>query len=114
MLVYTKECKNGGQKQHEYTKTKQLRGGGRFLSLVALAIILLGFAAPAHADSINLSFDTSNATLRGNGKYLRYKNVVTVDNSNSYGFTLSMYANNPDLVNSSDSNYVINLSLIHI
>lgn len=83
-------------------------GGGRFLSLVALAIILLGCAVPAHADSINLSFDTSNATLRGNGKYLRYKNVVTVDNSNSYGFTLSMYANNPDLVNSSDSNYVIN------
>ncbi len=63
---------------------------------------------PAHADSINLSFDTSNATLRGSGKYLRYRNVITVDNSNSYGFTLSMYANNPDLVNSSDSNYVIN------
>ena len=83
-------------------------GGGRFLSLVALAIILLGCAAPAHADSINLSFDTSNATLRGSGKYLRYRNVITVDNSNSYGFTLSMYANNPDLVNSSDSNYVIN------
>lgn len=83
-------------------------GGGRFLSLVALAIILLGCAAPAHADSINLSFDTSNATLRGSGKHLRYRNVITVDNSNSYGFTLSMYANNPDLVNSSDSNYVIN------
>ena len=46
--------------------------------------------------------------MRGSGKYLHYKNVVTVDNSNSYGFTLSMYANNPNLVNSSDSNYVIN------
>lgn len=46
--------------------------------------------------------------MRGSGKYLHYTNVVTVDNSNSYGFTLSMYANNPNLVNSSDSNYVIN------
>lgn len=83
-------------------------GGGKLLSLAALVTIVLGCAAPAHADSINLSFDTSNATLRGSGKYLRYRNVITVDNSNSYGFTLSMYANNPDLVNSSDSNYVIN------
>lgn len=46
--------------------------------------------------------------MRGSGKYLHYRNVITVDNSNSYGFTLSVYANNPDLVNSSDSNYVIN------
>lgn len=69
---------------------------------------MLGFAAPAHADNISISLDTANATLRGSGKYLHYKNVVTVDNSNSYGFTLSMYANNPNLVNSSDSNYVIN------
>ena len=45
--------------------------------------------------------------MRGSGKYLRYRNVITVDSSNSYGFTLKMYANNPDLVNSNDSNYVI-------
>ena len=76
--------------------------------MFALAVVPFILVAPAHADSINLSFDTSNATLRGSGKYLRYRNVITVDNSNSYGFTLSMYANNPDLVNSSDSNYVIN------
>ena len=38
------------------------------LSLLTFAIMSLFCATPAHADSINLSFDTSNATLRGCNK----------------------------------------------
>lgn len=76
-------------------------------SLLALAIVPLVFTAPAHADYINVVLDAPNATLNGVGKYFSYRNVITVNNSNSYGFTLGMYANNPNLVNNRDSNYTI-------
>ena len=82
-------------------------GGGRFLSLVALAIILLGFATPAHADSISIDLDATAVTLQRSGDLYEHTSSLHVHNSNTYGFTLSMNASQPNLVNSKDSSYKI-------
>ena len=82
-------------------------GGGRFLSLVALAIILLGFVEPAHADSISIDLDTTAVTLQRSGNLYKHNSSVRVHNSNTHGFTLSINADQPNLVNDKDSTYKI-------
>ncbi len=82
-------------------------GGGRLLSLIALAIILLGFATPAHADSISIDLDATAVTLQRSGNLYEHTSSLHVHNSNTYGFTLSMNASQPNLVNSKDSTYKI-------
>ena len=83
-------------------------GGGKLLSLVALAIILLGCAAPAHADSISVDLDATAVTLQRSGNLYKHNSSVSVHNSNDYGFTLNLNTDQPDLVNSEDSTYRIN------
>ena len=82
-------------------------GGGKLLSLAALAIIILGCAAPAYADNISIDLDTTAVTLQRSGNLYKHNSSVRVRNSNTYGFTLSMNASQPNLVNDKDSTYKI-------
>lgn len=83
-------------------------GGGKLLSLAALVTIVLGCAAPAHADSISVDLDTTAVTLQRSGNLYKHNSSVSVHNSNDYGFTLNLNTDQPDLVNSEDSTYRIN------
>ena len=88
-------------------KLRQIAVGGKLLSLIALAIILLGFTTPAHADSISIDLDATAVTLQRSGDLYEHTSSLHVHNSNTYGFTLSMNASQPNLVNSKDSTYKI-------
>ena len=76
-------------------------------SLLALAIAPLVFATPAHADSISIDLDATAVTLQRSGDLYEHTSKLHVHNSNTYGFTLSMNASQPNLVNSKDSTYKI-------
>lgn len=90
------------------SKLQRTAARGKLLSLAALAIIVLGFSAPAHAmDKILVDLDTTAATLQRSGNLYKHNSSVRVRNSNTYGFTLSMNASQPNLVNSKDSSYKI-------
>ena len=82
-------------------------GGGKLLSLAALATIVLGCATSAHADSISIDLDATNVTLQRSGDLYKHTSSLHVRNSNTYGFTLSMNASQPNLVNSNDPTYKI-------
>ena len=82
-------------------------GGGKLLSLVALAIILLGFAAPAHAaddNTVSIAVD-QNAALQPSGTLYKATTNVTVKTDKPYGFNLVMQTatGSSDLINSSNS-----------
>lgn len=83
-------------------------GAGKLLSLIAFAIIVLGCATPAHADSISIDLDATYVTLQRSGNLYKHNSSVRVHNSNDYGFTLNLYTDQPDLVNNRDSTYKIN------
>lgn len=76
-------------------------------SLLALAIAPLVLATPAHADSISIDLDATAVTLQRSGDLYEHTSSLHVHNSNAYGFTLSMNASQPNLVNSKDSSYKI-------
>lgn len=76
-------------------------------SLLALAIAPLVFATPAYADSISIDLDATAVTLQRSGDLYEHTSSLHVHNSNTYGFTLSMNASQPNLVNSKDSTYKI-------
>ena len=80
---------------------------GVVFSLLALAIVPLVFATPAHADSISIDLDATTVTLQRSGNLYEHTSSLHVHNSNTYGFTLSMSASQPNLVNSKDSTYKI-------
>ena len=75
--------------------------------LFALAVVPFILVAPAHADSISIDLDATAVTLQRNGNLYEHTSSLHVHNSNTYGFTLSMNANQPNLVNSKDSTYKI-------
>ena len=84
-------------------------GGGKLLSLIALAIILLGFATPAHAaddNTVSIAVD-QNAALKPSGNIYKATTNVTVKTGKPYGFNLTMQADTADLVNSKDSTHKI-------
>ena len=84
-------------------------GGGKLLSLIALAIILLGFAAPANAtddNTVSIAVD-QNAALQPAGTLYKATTNVTVKTGKPYGFNLTMQADTADLVNSKDSTHKI-------
>ena len=85
-------------------------GGGKLLSLVALAIILLGFAAPAHAaddNAVSIAVDPA-AQLTQQGKFYKATTNVAVNTGKPYGFNLTMKADgNGDLVNTIDPSHRI-------
>lgn len=80
---------------------------GVALGLSLLAITPLAFAAPAHADSISIDLDATAVTLQRSGDLYEHTSSLHVHNNNTYGFTLSMNASQPNLVNSKDSTYKI-------
>ena len=83
-------------------------GGGRFLSLIALAIILLGCATPAHAEDNTVSIAVDqNAALQPSGNLYKATTNVTVKTGKPYGFNLTMQADTADLINSKDSTHKI-------
>lgn len=73
------------------------------ISLVAA----LMFSASASADSVSITLDNSSVTLVRSGSILKSTSSINVKNSNSYGFSLSLYASNSDLVNTKDSTHKI-------
>ena len=88
-------------------------GGGKLLSLIALAIILLGFAAPAHAaddNAISLTMRDYHVFLSGgwHGSSRRqgvYTGTTSVEvgAKKSRGFNLAIKSNTgPDLINARD------------
>ena len=84
-------------------------GGGKLLSLAALAIILLGFTAPAYAaddNTVSIAVD-QNAALQPTGTLYKATTSITVKTSKPYGFNLTMQADTADLVNSNDSTHKI-------
>ena len=84
-------------------------GGGKLLGLVALAIILLGFTAPAHAaddNTVSIAVD-QNAALKPSGNLYKATTNVTVKTGKPYGFNLTMQADTADLGNSKDSTHKI-------
>ena len=84
-------------------------GGGRFLSLIALAIILLGCTAPAHAaddNTVSIEVD-QNAALQPTGTLYKATTNVTVKTGKPYGFNLTMQADTADLLNSKDPTHKI-------
>ncbi len=84
-------------------------GGGKLLSLIALAIILLGFAAPAHAaddNTVSIAVD-QNASLQPADNLYKATTNVTVKTGKPYGFNLTMQTDTADLVNSKDSTHKI-------
>ena len=80
---------------------------GIVFSLLTLAAASLAFATPAHADSISIDLDATVVTLQRSGDLYEHTSSLHVHNSNTYGFTLSMNASQPNLVNSKDSSYKI-------
>ena len=91
------------------SKLQQTAAGGRFLSLITLAIILLGFTAPAHAaddNTINITVDPS-AELKSAGNLYKATTNVTVKTGKPYGFNLTMQADTADLVNAKDQTHKI-------
>lgn len=80
---------------------------GVVFSLLTLAAASLAFATPAHADSISIDLDATAVTLQRSGDLYEHTSSLHVHNSNTYGFTLSMNASQPNLVNSKDSSYKI-------
>ena len=77
------------------------------LSVLALAVVPFVFAAPAYADNISIDLDTTAVTLQRSGNLYKHNSSVRVRNGNTYGFTLSMDASQPNLVNDKDSTYKI-------
>ena len=106
--------KGNGVKMEDKNSMSVLRlnscgGGGRFLSLAALAIILLGFAAPAYAtddNTVSIAVD-QNTALQPAGTLYKATTNVTVKTGKPYGFNLTMQANTADLVNSKDQTHKI-------
>ncbi len=91
------------------SKLRQTAAGGRFLSLVTLAIILLGFAVPAHAaddNTVSITVDPS-AELKPVDNLYKATTNVTVKTSKPYGFNLTMQADTADLLNSKDPTHKI-------
>ena len=77
--------------------------------LLALAIAPLVFTMPAHAsDKISISLGNNSVSMQKSASIYDSSSSVTVHNSNDYGFSLSMHATNPDLVNDSYPEYRIN------
>ena len=77
--------------------------------LLALAIAPLVFTMPAHAsDKISISLGNNSVSMQKSAGIYDSSSSVTVHNSNDYGFSLSMHATNPDLVNDSYPEYRIN------
>ncbi len=62
---------------------------------------------PARADNISIDLDTTAVTLQRSGNLYKHNSSVRVHNSNTYGFTLSMNADQPNLVNDKASTYKI-------
>ena len=108
--------KGNGVKMEDKNNMSKLRqtaaGGGKLLSLVALAIILLGFAVPVYAtdgnDSDNdndnhVEITVSDTTqFERQGQLFKATANVTVNTVKSYGFNLTLQASNSDLTNTSD------------
>ena len=94
-------------RQHKQSNAKTLWGGVIFWPLFLLAVTPFIFATPAHADSISISLDSTAVTLQHSGDLYKHTSSLHVHNSNTYGFTLSMSASQPNLVNSKDSTYKI-------
>ena len=91
------------------SKLRQTAAGGRFLSLVTLAIILLGFAAPAHAaddNTVSITVDPS-AELKPVDNLYKATTNVAVKTGKPYGFNLTMRADTADLLNSKDPTHKI-------
>lgn len=82
-------------------------GGVIFWPLFLLAVTPFIFATPAHADSISISLDSTAVALQHSGDLYEHTSSLHVHNNNTYGFTLSMSASQPNLVNSKDSTYKI-------
>ena len=77
--------------------------------LLALAIAPLVFTMPAHAsDKISISLGNNSVSMQKSAGIYDSSSSVAVHNSNDYGFSLSMHATNPDLVNDSYPEYRIN------
>ena len=104
------EDNNQKWRTNNMNKLRQTAAGeGKLLSLVALAIILLGFAAPAHAadeNTVSIAVD-QNAALQPAGNLYKATTNVTVTTDKPYGFNLTMQADTADLVNSKDSTHKI-------
>ena len=84
-------------------------GGGRFLSLIALAIILLSCTTPVHAaedSTVSIAVD-QNAVLKPAGNLYKATTNVTVKTGKPYGFNLTMQADTADLINSKDQTHKI-------
>ncbi len=78
------------------------------IALSLLFVASLAFATPAYADSISISLDSTAVALQRSGDLYKHTSSIHVHNNNTYGFTLSMSASQPNLVNSKDSTYKIN------
>ena len=93
--------------RHEkQSNVKTLRGGGKLLGLVALAIILLGFATPVYAADNNdnhVEITVADTTqFERQGQLFKATANVTVKTVKPYGFNLTLQASNSDLTNTSD------------
>lgn len=77
------------------------------ISITVPLISALFVASPAYADKISINFDLYNVDLRQSGKIYKGNNRIRVRNDNDYGFSLSMYAKNSNLVNEQNSSYKI-------
>lgn len=76
---------------------------GITLPLISALVIV----SPAYADKISINFDSPNVDLRQSGKIYKGNNRIQVRNDNDYGFLLSMYAKNSNLVNAQNPSYKI-------
>ena len=91
------------------SKLQQTAYRGGFLSLVTLAIIVLGFAAPVYAadgNTVSVAVD-QNAVFQPSGTLYKATTNVKVTTGKPYGFNLTMQADTADLVNSKDSTHKI-------
>ena len=91
-------------RQQKQLNAKTLWGGVIFWPLFLLAVTPLILATPAHAtddNTISISVDPSVA-LQPVGNLYKATTNVTVKTGKPYGFTLTMEADNSNLVNSND------------
>lgn len=77
------------------------------VGIIVPLISALFVVSPAYADKISINFDSSNVDLHQSGKIYKGNNIIQVRNDNDYGFSLSMYAKNSNLVNGQNSSYKI-------
>ncbi len=112
--------KEMGVKMEDKNNMSKLRqtaaGGGKLLSLIALAIILLGFAVPVYATDGNDSDNDSDndndnhveitvsdtTQFERQGQLFKATANVTVKTVKPYGFNLTLQASNSDLANTSN------------